>query len=123
MSELDYSITPTAGVAVATATVRLTAADVAALVQAGNPPVEFGGEVTATLGSVPTTIALPTNVIPVVDGLRVSVQFKTQPVVADNVALAQAWITKITSAVTTALIARRTQATAITGSLAGINTI
>jgi len=123
MSELDYSIVPTGGNAVASATIRLTAADVKVLKEAGNPPVEFGGPVTATLNLVPTTINLPTNSQAVVDGLRVSTTFKTQPVVADNVALAQAWIAQITTAVNNALAAKRAQDTAISGTLAGINSI
>lgn len=123
MSELDYSIVPTGGNAVASATIRLTAADVKALRESGNPAVEFGGQVTATINLVATPITLPTNVQPVVDGLRVSTAFKTQTNIAENIAFAQAWIAQITTAVNAALVLKRSQHVAISGTLADINTI
>lgn len=123
MSELEYTIAPTSGNAVATTTLRLTSADIAVLKQAGNPTVEFGGQVETTIGGTPVSQTLGTNVQALVDGLRVSVQFKQQPAVAENVALAQAWVTQVTGLVQTALTTKRTQATAITGNLAGIATV
>jgi hypothetical protein len=123
MSELSFSIQPASGNAVASVTLRLTSADVAVVQQAGNPSVEFGGPVIATINSVPTTITLPTNVQPLVDGLRVSVTFKTQPVIAENVAFAQSWVNALSSTVAAAMATRRLQATAVSGALSGINTI
>lgn len=123
MSELEHNIVPTSGVAVATVTLRLTAADVGVLKQAGNPTVEFGGQITATIDAAPVTQALPTNIQALVDGLKVSFQFKQQSVIAENVALAQAWVTQVTGLVQIALSAKRTQATAITGALTGIATV
>ena len=108
MSELSSTIVPKNGHAVATILIRLTKADEDILARVGEPTVEFGGSFTsATIGGTHT---IASNSRSVVNSLQVSVKFDVDSQdTAGNVAIGQEWVTDVTSKVSTALAAARTE--------------
>lgn len=121
-SELTYTISSVNGSSIAKLGINLNAADQQALQRVGSPSVEFGGTIDYTF-SGSKTVALQTNPRQIVDGLVVSYTFKSGTSPAENQAMAQGWVTAMTTSLGDALTAARAADAAITDPLSGINSI